>query len=414
MYFYDTCSLLNELHGAFDNKFLISSITLKELENIKTSAYKDPDVKFRARKLIHLLAENEDKYEVIPFVWEDLLDCYETLSDNNDSRIILTALMISQERPEDNIIFYTQDLCCYHIAKSVSGNDLEVKYLKENIDSEYTGFKVITLDEAGLTNFYDNLLNWEENPYKLVINQYLLIKDPSGECIDKYKFTENGYKQVPFTAFDSKMFGKVKPKDEYQNIAMDSLMKNQITMIRGAAGTGKSYLSFAYLFNKLEHREIDRIIIFCNTVATSGSAKLGFYPGTRDEKLLDSQIGNLLASKLGDKIAVEKMIEAGTLVLLPMSDIRGYDTTGMRAGIYISEAQNMDIELMRLALQRIGEDSICILDGDSDAQVDLPLYGGNNNGMRRVSEIFRGDPCYGEVTLQNIHRSHIAALAQNL
>jgi hypothetical protein len=33
-----------------------------------------------------------------------------------------------------------------------------------------------------------------------------------------------------------------------------------------------------------------------------------------------------------------------------MADIRGYDTTGMRAGIYITEAQNMDTELMKLAL----------------------------------------------------------------
>jgi phosphate starvation-inducible protein PhoH len=47
-----------------------------------------------------------------------------------------------------------------------------------------------------------------------------------------------------------------------------------------------------------------------------------------------------------------------------MSDIRGYDTSGMRAGIYISEAQNLDIDLMKLTLQRIGEDSVCIIDGD--------------------------------------------------
>ena len=84
----------------------------------------------------------------------------------------------------------------------------------------------------------------------------------------------------------------------------------------------------------------------------------------------------------------------------------------MKAGIYITEAQNLDIELMRLALQRVGEDSICILDGDDQAQVDLSIYGGTNNGLRRVSEIFRGADFYGEVTLQKIHRSRIAELAQ--
>ena len=44
--------------------------------------------------------------------------------------------------------------------------------------------------------------------------------------------------------------------------------------------------------------------------------------------------------------------------------------------------------------------------------VDMSQYAGNNNGMKRVSEIFKGDECYGEVTLKTIHRSRIAALAQ--
>lgn len=138
------------------------------------------------------------------------------------------------------------------------------------------------------------------------------------------------------------------------------------------------------------------------------------YPGSRTEKLLDSQIGNLLESKIGDRVGVEQLIDAGSLVLLPMSDIRGYDTTGMNAAIYISEAQNLDIELMRLALQRIGEDSICIIDGDDRTQVDMSMYAGSYNGMKRVSEVFRGADFYGEVTLKNIHRSKIAALAQQL
>jgi predicted ribonuclease YlaK len=97
-----------------------------------------------------------------------------------------------------------------------------------------------------------------------------------------------------------------------------------------------------------------------------------------------------------------------------MSDIRGFDTSGMNAAIYITEAQNLDIELMRLALQRIGEDSICILDGDYNHQVDMSIYSGSNNGMRRVSQVFRGKKFYGEVELQNIHRSEIAKVAEEM
>ena len=58
MRFYDTCSLLKRVDRLFDEdneKFIISSVTLNELENIKTSANKDVDTKFAARKLLHLL-----------------------------------------------------------------------------------------------------------------------------------------------------------------------------------------------------------------------------------------------------------------------------------------------------------------------------------------------------------------------
>jgi predicted ribonuclease YlaK len=105
-----------------------------------------------------------------------------------------------------------------------------------------------------------------------------------------------------------------------------------------------------FLFYQLERHKIDKIIVFCNTVAAKNAAKLGYLPGTRNEKLLDSQIGNLLISKLGSRAEVEMLIDEEKLLLLPMSDIRGYDTSGMRAGIYISEAQNLDISLMKLAL----------------------------------------------------------------
>ena len=69
---------------------------------------------------------------------------------------------------------------------------------------------------------------------------------------------------------------------------------------------------------------------------------------------------------------------------------------------------------MKLALQRIGEDSICIIDGDEKTQVDSVEFAGNNNGMRRASKVFRGHDIYGEIELQNIHRSTIAALAEKM
>ena len=63
--FYDTCSLLFLQKDILKEPFYISSITLNELESIKTSSTKDEETKWRARQVLHLLKDNEDKYEVI-------------------------------------------------------------------------------------------------------------------------------------------------------------------------------------------------------------------------------------------------------------------------------------------------------------------------------------------------------------
>lgn len=414
-YFYDTCALL-EAPNIFNEEDLIfiSSITISELEGIKSSGTKDEEVKYKARKVLKQLEDNQDKYNIVLYnpQWDRIIKKYH-LPDNNDSRIVVSAYSIFDKN--SLCYFITSDLCCKKVAECLPKMQTIFKSAEDASLEDYTGFLEVIYNELELSNFYSKILTNNINELKLIENQYLIIKDKTNNIIDKYKWKDNKYEKVGYIAPTSKIFGKVSPQgDIYQQLALDCLANNKISMLRGAAGTGKSYLSFGYMFSLLEKGTIDKIVIFCNTVATKGSAKLGFYPGSREEKLLDSQIGNFLCSKLGGRDIVEKLISDEQLILLPMSDIRGYDTTGMNAAIYITEAQNLDIELMRLALQRIGDDCICILDGDSKAQVDLGLYAGSNNGMRRVSQIFRGEDIYGEVTLQNIKRSRIAELAEKM
>ena len=408
--FYDTCSLLDLQEKAFQEPmFYISSITIAELEQIKTSGTRDEETKWKARQVIRLLHKYQQKYEIILYNKdiEEELEIFQ-LTPNNDNKIVVSAYYCDKT---EEILFVTSDLCCKAVADSI---ELNTQLLSEDAEDDYKGYKEIKLSDEELANFYAEVLQNSNNAYNLLINEYLLIKDSHNHIIDKYKWNGRKYESINFYKAESKMFGKVTPKDDYQLLALDSLYNNQITMLRGPAGTGKSYLAFGYMFSLLEQGKIDKIIIFTNTVATKGSAKLGFYPGSRTEKLLDSQIGNLLESKLGSRIEVERLVDDGKIVLLPMSDIRGYDTTGMNAAIYITEAQNLDIELMRLALQRIGDDSICILDGDDHTQVDMSMYAGTNNGMKRVSKVFRNVNFYGETTLNKIHRSKIAELAQQL
>lgn len=410
---YDTCSLLEQAGHLFDSDeftLVISSITLEELENIKTSGNKDPDVKYAARKVLTDMDEHYGAFEIVLYndSYGDMM-MRDGISLSNDAKIIACARHFAAKHPQDEVIFVTNDLICRHIASMYF---ITEKVIEEDYD--YDGYKEVYLDEDGLIEFYSNQ---DKNLYDLFINQYLLVYDAnSGDCVERLVWTGDGYRRLAYNTFASKWFGDVKPMkgDLYQSLVADSFSNNKITLVKGPAGSGKTYLSLGFLMHKLERNKIDRIIVFCNTVATKNSAKLGFYPGTRDEKLLDSQIGNLLISKFGGRVAVEQMILEEKLVLLPLSDIRGYDTSGMKAGIYISEAQNMDVELMKLTLQRIGEDSICIIDGDCKTQVDDIHFAGSNNGMRRASQVYRGEDVYGEVTLRNIHRSRVAMIAEKM
>lgn len=390
----------------FDEHFYISSTTLQELESIKTSRNKDDEVKYNARKILHLLDENSDKYDVVIVdnTILELLNKYQ-LQDTPDNRICVCATTI------DNCTFVTNDLSCKCIAKNIC--KLEVESIKQDWQDDYKGYTEKKLSEEEMAYFYSHL---QENTYDLLTNEYLVIKNINDEVVDKMRWDGTEYVNVKFPTIRSDLFGSVKPYkgDIYQQMALNSFSNNQITMIKGSAGTGKSYLAIGYMLWLLEKHKIDKIVIFANPTPTVNSAKIGFLPGTQLDKLIDSSVGNMLSGKLGDKYIISQLVSENKLMILPMCDVRGFDTTGLNCAVYITEAQNLDVTLMKLALQRIGEDSICIIDGDYNAQVDLSQYAGNNNGMRRMSEVFRGQDFYGEIELKNIYRSKIALVADQM
>ena len=413
--FYDTSSLLLKANTLFEEEenIVISSITLQELEDIKTNRNKTPDIKFAARRLLSILDSQNYSYEVVIFT-QDMLEPFieQSLDISNDIRILASAYWYDREVHPDEVVFVTNDLALKNIANLFFGNDSIIS-VEEDIDDKYTGFVEWTLSDEAMAEFYSHM---DQNSFNCLVNEYVLLKNSAGEIVDKLRWTGEKYVPITYGAIDSIYFGKIKPYkgDPYQALLIDSFLNNKITLVKGPAGSGKSLLSLGYLFNLLDTHQIDKIIIMCNTVATKDSARLGYYPGSKDEKLLDSQIGNFLSSKLGDRCAVEQLIQQGKLMLIPISDCRGMDTSGMRAGVYFTEAQNMTTDMMKLFLQRVGEDCICIVDGDQKSQVDLNNYEGGANGMRRLSKVFRNANFYGEVTLQNIYRSQVATLAERM
>src|SRR5690606_7890153 len=175
--------------------------------------------------------------------------------------------------------------------------------------------------------------------------------------------------------------------DLYQTSAIDAVSSNQFSMLRGHAGTAKTQIAISYAMQELHSgSKYSKIIIFSNAVPTTDAYYHGLVKGDLQTKLLDSSIGNILTSKMGSRSAVEAMLLTEELMVLPASDIRGFDSSGMNAIIVICEAQNWSRELMKLGIQRTGEDCKLIIEGDNSTQLDDKRYEGYNNGMSAASE----------------------------
>ena len=140
--FYDTCSLLLKVDTLFkdEEKIAISSITLQELEDIKTSNSKDIDIKYAARRLLHVLDEHRNCYDIHIFKNEMMAPIIEKglPIQSNDMKILATAIDYDNKVHPDETIFVTNDLALKNIANLFFGDGV-IESVKEDEDN-YTGY----------------------------------------------------------------------------------------------------------------------------------------------------------------------------------------------------------------------------------------------------------------------------------
>ena len=404
--FYDTNAILKLQSKIFEDDFALSSTTLHELEHIKTSRNKDEEVKYNARKVIHLLDTYSDKYEVVTFTTDvdELMHEYGVF-DSPDNEIIACAKYYSKE---NDIIFITNDICCKVIAKDIF--KLDVESVGDNIDDNYKGFVEKSLSEDEMAYFYEHN---SENMFGLLINQYLILKDEKDEIVDAYRW--NGIQHEPLFKrnIQSLYFDRLKSKDIYQSCAIDSLMNCTITAITGKAGSGKSLLALMSAMYLIEKGKYDRIVVMFNPTKTRGASDMGFYGGDFIDKAMQNSIGQILTTKFGDRYAVDLLLSQNKLKLVSMADCRGMEISDSEI-LWITESQNTSIDLIKLCLSRVSSGAKVFIEGDYLSQVDSNAFDGNNNGLKRMIDVFKGHEEFGYVQLQNVWRSKIAELCELL
>ena len=114
IYFYDTNAVLDLQDRIFDTKFYLSSVTLEELEKIKTSSRHDEAVKYKARKILHLLDEKSDEYKVVIYTtaMENIIN-EKNIEVSPDTKIISCCVFSKGLLPKgEEFVFVSNVIAC--------------------------------------------------------------------------------------------------------------------------------------------------------------------------------------------------------------------------------------------------------------------------------------------------------------
>ncbi|MEJ5928938.1 PhoH family protein [Corynebacterium sp. H128] len=195
--------------------------------------------------------------------------------------------------------------------------------------------------------------------------------------------------------------GKViRPKTLGQKIYVDAIDENTIIFGLGPAGSGKTYLAMAKAVQALHARQVNRIIL--TRPAVEAGEKLGFLPGTLDEKI-DPYLRPLhdALRDMVDPEIIPKLMESGLIEVAPLAYMRG--RTLNDAFVILDEAQNTTPAQMKMFLTRLGFGSKMVVTGDI-TQIDLPS--GQRSGLRIVRDILAdvADVHFSELTSEDVVR----------
>jgi predicted ribonuclease YlaK len=371
---------------------------LEELENIKTSSRKDEETKYKARKLLHILDENSDKYKVV-ITTKNIISIIDDfgLENTPDNQICACAYSIP------DILFITNDISCKTIAKWIFGLDISsISTIQEDL---YKGYRDITLSENDMAYFYEHL---NENVFNLLTNEYVIIRNADNEVVDKLKWDGGMYQTIRNKPFKSNMFGTLKPLDDIQSFAMDSINTNDITVLYGKAGSGKTTLPLNYIMQEIEKGRYKKCYMVYSYEPLKGAKTLGYEKGDHVTKLIYSaSIGNILASKFGDLQQVEYMLDRGMLDIIPTANIRGVEFESDSICM-VTESQNLDVYTLKTIIQRCKSGCKQIYEGDIIEQKDTNVQ---NVGINRLIDVFKGHKSFGCVKLKNNYRSELSELA---
>jgi predicted ribonuclease YlaK len=199
-----------------------------------------------------------------------------------------------------------------------------------------------------------------------------------------------------------KSINAIQLNDE-QKEAKRLIIENQIVVVTGRAGSGKSLICAQTALDFLKKKQVG--CIYNTRAAIEVGKSLGYLPGALSEKFdpyMEALVENL-SKCCSDKNEVPKLIQDDKIKALPVQFIRGKTIDDI---LIVEEAQNLTKGEMLAILTRLGKNGKIVINGDNE-QTDIKSTTGEINGLTYVIELSKKIDEIKWVKLSTNHRSDL-------
>lgn len=403
-----------------DNKIVIPDTVIEELDdnkkapgdkgyNTRQSLRNFDALRRRGNLMKGVKTENGGVIRVASA--DGRIELPEGWKDKPDNRILCVAKELSEEA-DCPVILVSKDTNV-RIKSDLLGVKAE-DYKHEMIDEDYltySGRNEILLAEKEFEKLSEGLpvelkkARYVRNNKDRILreNEFLSVTNQVTYEVLLAKVRNNYIVRLQYDSV--KPFG-VQPRNAGQRFAIEALLtpakEIPLVLLKGSAGTAKTYLTLACALQQCAEENIYRKITITRA-NVEFDKEIGALPGDEVSKvgpLLRGCMDNLelLVDAKGVKSKgrdadiqgkVEYLFQHGYISAEALGFLRGRSLT--RQILYVDEAQNTSPSQMKGILTRVGEGTKLVISGDLN-QIDNPRLDKHNNGLAYALELMSGDP----------------------
>lgn len=447
IYVLDTNVLIQAPHALRcfdDNDVVLPLVVLEELDSHKRD---EGERGAKVREVIRLLEELREKGDLTKGVelqdgatlrveknFKDVELPQDMLEYKSDNRILRVCKGLA-DTSKEQVILVTKDILMRIKAQllGIKAQDFTTEQVVSH-GEQYSGRIRVYAPEEIFKEFrrkgvpVDAVYICDENGEKikpeLYENQFVILQ--GDQSMNKTQMGRVDHGIIKKLEFEKAQPYGVTPRNAGQYFLQEALMqpadKAPLVIVKGMAGTAKTFYSLAVGLEKMINRPTGeyRRILVCRPNSQFDD-DIGFLPGDEQEKigplmrpiidnleqLIDSSEEERYADEKELQDKTEEIFERGIVQAEALNFIRGRSI--LKTYLIIDEAQNMTPAQAKGIITRAGKDTKIILLGDPN-QIDRPFLDERTNGLSYASEHMKGSELCWQISLvaEECERSKLA------